>query len=64
MTAVPPSVSPSHAPTERCAYCLRDTIVVTVEQLISARGDVVASTVLAKPRCTRADCIGSRTPPR
>jgi hypothetical protein len=50
--------------TERCAYCLRDTIVVTVEQLISARGDVVASTVLSKAPCTRAECIGSRMTPR
>lgn len=50
--------------TERCAYCLRATIVVTVEQLLSQRGDVVASTVLEKAPCTRTDCIGSRTPPR
>jgi len=50
--------------TERCAYCLLDTIVVTVEQLISRRGDVVASTVIAKARCTNADCIGSRMAPR
>ena len=49
--------------TERCAYCLRDTIVVTVEQLISTRGDVVASPCSKAP-CTRAECIGSRVPPR
>jgi predicted ATPase with chaperone activity len=29
-----------------------DTIVVTVEQLLSTRGDVVASTVLSKAPCT------------
>lgn len=50
--------------TERCAYCLTDTIVVTVEQLVSTRGDVVASTVLSKAPCTRAECIGSRMTPR
>jgi hypothetical protein len=49
---------------ERCAYCLRDTIVVTVEQLLSTRGDVIASTVLVKERCTNAECIGSRMQPR
>ena len=32
--------------TQQCAYCLTDTIVVTVEQLLSQRGEVVASTVL------------------
>ena len=50
--------------TERCAYCLRETIVVTVEQLVSTRGEVVASTVLEKAPCTRAECIGSKTQPR
>ena len=50
--------------TQRCAYCLRDTIVVTVEQLLSTSGDVVASTVLDKAPCTRAECIGSRMTPR
>jgi hypothetical protein len=43
---------------------LTDTIVVTVEQLISQRGGVVASTVLDKAPCTRAECIGSRITPR
>jgi hypothetical protein len=28
------------------------------------RGDVVASTVLEKARCTRTECIGSRMTPR
>ena len=46
--------------TEKCAYCLADTVVVTVEQLISQGGDAVALTVLEKAPCTRADCIGSR----
>jgi hypothetical protein len=50
--------------TERCAYCLTDAEVVTVEQLLSQRGDVVASTVLEQARCTNADCIGSKMPPR
>ena len=50
--------------TEKCGYCLTDTIVVTVEQLISQRGEVVASTVLSKAPCTRAECIGSRMAPR
>ena len=50
--------------TEKCGYCLRDTIVVTVEQLISTRGDVVASTVISKASCTNAECIGSRMMPR
>jgi len=50
--------------TDKCAYCLYDTIVVTVEQLVSTRGDVVASTVLGKAACTRAECIRSRMTPR
>lgn len=50
--------------TERCAYCLSDTVVVTVERLLSTRVDIVASTVLEKARCTRADCIGSKMTPR
>ena len=37
-----------------------DTIVVTVEQLSSTRGDVVASTVLAKAPCTNAYVCGRR----
>ncbi len=41
-----------------------DTIAVTVEQLISARGDVVASTVLDRAPCMRAECIISRMTPR
>jgi hypothetical protein len=45
---------------EKCAYCLTDT----VEQLISTRGDVVASTVLEKAPCTRTECIGSSMTPR
>jgi hypothetical protein len=31
--------------------CLTDSIVVTVDQLLSTRGDVVASTVLARAPC-------------
>lgn len=50
--------------TERCACCLTDTVVVTVEQLLSTSGDVVASTVLSKAPCTRDACIGSRVTPR
>jgi hypothetical protein len=50
--------------TERCAYCLRDTVVVTVEQLLSTRGDVVASTVLEKALCTLEGCVGARIKPR
>ena len=50
--------------TEKCGYCLCDTVVVTVEQLLSVRGDVVASTVLSKAPCTRAECIGSTMTPR
>jgi hypothetical protein len=50
--------------TDRCPYCLRDTVVVTVEQLLSRRGEVVASTVLKKERCTTAGCIGSTMTPR
>jgi hypothetical protein len=34
------------------ADCLLDTVIIAVEQLISQRGDVVASTVLAKAPCT------------
>ncbi len=48
---------------EQCAYCLCDTVVVTVEQLLTTR-DVVASTVIEKTACTRADCIGSKMQPR
>jgi hypothetical protein len=40
------------------------TVVVTVEQLLSHRGDVVAPTVLEQALCTKADCIGSKMPPR
>ena len=50
--------------TETCAYCLLPTIVVTVEQLVSTRGEVVASTVIDKASCTNADCIGSKMSPR
>ena len=50
--------------TEQCAYCLRDTVVVTVEQLVSLRGEVIASTVVTKDRCTTEGCVGSRTAPR
>ncbi len=50
--------------TERCADCVRNTVLVTVEQLISTRGDVVASTVLDKAPCTREGCVGARLPPR
>jgi len=47
--------------TERCADC---TIVVTVEQLVSMRCDVVSSTVLVKEFCTEKGCVGSRIRPR
>jgi hypothetical protein len=50
--------------TERCAYCLRDTVVVTVEQLLSTSGQVVASTVIEKAPCTRDGCVGARISPR
>ena len=50
--------------TETCAYCLLPTVVVTVEQLLSQRGDVVASTVLEQARCTNAECIGSKMKPQ
>jgi len=50
--------------TEKCAYCLLDTIVVTVEQLLTTRGDVVASTVPVKEFCTTEGCVGSRIRPR
>ena len=42
----------------------RDTVVVTVEQLVSTFGDIVASTVPAKAPCTNAECIGSKMSPR
>jgi uncharacterized OB-fold protein len=48
---------------ERCPDCLRETIVVTVEQLLTERGEVIASTVVAKDRCTTDGCVGSRTKP-
>jgi hypothetical protein len=50
--------------TEKCGYCLRETVVVTVEQLLSTRGDVVALTVLVKEFCTSEGCVGSRIRPR
>jgi hypothetical protein len=50
--------------TEQCAYCRLPTVVVTVEQLVSLRGDVVASTVLEKAPCTTDGCVGSRSTPR
>ena len=40
-----------------------DTIVA-VEQLLSPRGEVVASTVLEKASCARAECIDSKVAPR
>jgi cytochrome c-type biogenesis protein CcmE len=46
---------------ERCPDCLRETIVVTVEQLLTQHGEVIASTVIAKARCTTEGCIGSKT---
>jgi hypothetical protein len=49
---------------EPCAYCRRDTIVVTVEHLLTERGEVVASIVLSRALCTRDECIGSRVKPR
>jgi hypothetical protein len=47
---------------EKCAYCLTDTIVVTVEQLVSTRGAVVSSTVLstASARVRGASARGCR----
>jgi hypothetical protein len=36
----------------------------TGDELISQRGEVVASTVLEQAPCTRADCIGSKMKPR
>jgi hypothetical protein len=50
--------------TQQCPYCLLPTVAVTVEQLLSQRGEVVASTVLEQARCTNADCIGSKMSPR
>jgi hypothetical protein len=50
--------------TEWCAYCLRDSIV-TVEQLVSVRGEVVASTVLdhAKRKRNAAPAAANQTHP-
>ena len=42
---------------ERCAESLLDAVVVTVERLLSQRGDVVASTVVEKAPCTNADAM-------
>jgi hypothetical protein len=42
----------------RRPYCLRDTVVVTVEQLLNVHGDVVASTELERAPCTTPGCIG------
>ena len=50
--------------TQQRGYCLLPTVVVTVEQLLSTRGDVVASTVIEQARCTNAECIGSKVSPR
>jgi hypothetical protein len=50
--------------TQQCPYCLLPTVVVTVEQLLSTRGEVVASTIIDKASCTNADWIGSRITPR
>jgi len=50
--------------TERCRYCHQDTVVVTVEHLLTERGEVVASTVVDRAPCTRAECVGSKSPPR
>jgi hypothetical protein len=50
--------------TEQCAYCLLPTVVVTVEQLVSTRCEVVGSTVLSKDPCTTEGCVGSRMTPR
>jgi hypothetical protein len=49
---------------ERCPDCLRPSIVVTVEQLLTQRGEVIASIVVAKARCTTEGCVGSETAPR
>jgi len=42
--------------TERCPECHRDSIVVTVEQLLTARGEVIASIVIARALCTTEGC--------
>jgi hypothetical protein len=49
---------------ERCPDCRRETIVVTVEQLLTQRGEVIASIVVAKERCTTEGCAGSKSSPR
>jgi hypothetical protein len=46
------------------AYCLRDTGVVTVEQLLNVHSDVVAITELEKAPCPTPGCIGPRVKPR
>lgn len=44
--------------TQQYPYCLLPTIVVTVEQFLSQRGEVVASTVLEKASCTTKRPVG------
>jgi hypothetical protein len=39
-------------------------VLMTVEQLVSLRGDVVASTVLDKALCATEGCIRSEVPHR
>jgi hypothetical protein len=46
---------------ERCPDCHRESIVVTVEQLLTQRGEVIASIVVAKARCTTDGCVGSKS---
>ena len=52
------------ARTDRCPYCLRDTVVVTVEQLLNVQGDVVAITELERAPCTTPGCTGPRVTAR
>ncbi|RPI11112.1 MAG: hypothetical protein EHM63_02160 [Actinobacteria bacterium] len=46
--------------TARCPYCLRASVVATVEQLLNVHGDVVAGTELERGKCTISGCIGPR----
>ena len=40
--------------------CLRDTVVVTVEQLLDVHGDVVAVTELERAKCSTDGCVAQR----
>lgn len=58
MCSIPTEIVPG---TERCVYCLRDTVVLTVEQLVSPRGDVIASTAReGRARARTASARGCR----